>query len=298
MEEQNTIFNPEEREKPLQVLVQLFDAQSITDYGLELWELLKATTMESSWTYQGAPGTAVFLQKQCLRLLEALSLLLQNYESTNGAIVLQHLDVGSEKRFQEEKLAQNELPQIFTQHFGKVKRLRLAEVENPFLAVRACLDFKSLADWHQLLENWVEYALCSSSYVVSTEDTDFLLAFEFLEKMLEVAYLLVKKDDPSAKMEERETRYYLHTVYGRGEEQWLSGELFHELKVFFRTVNPKRLNRTLRKVFFDYLQYNHKCGLPLDFEDYLFDLDWLGLLLDVAEDELPFWKGKEEDDAS
>jgi len=124
------------------------------------------------------------------------------------------------------------------------------------------------------------------------------LAYEFLEKMWEVAYLLVKTDVHTASVEEREMRFYLHAVYGKGEEQWLSGELYHELLVFFRTVNPKRLKRTLRKVFFDYLQYNHKSGLPLDFDDYLFDLDWLGLLLDVAEDELPFWKGKEEADVS
>ncbi|TKC00292.1 hypothetical protein [Pedobacter cryophilus] len=282
---ETSLLSAAEMEQPQEVLIQLFDAQSSENFKKDLWELLKATVSNFSWTYRGEPGCVVRIQKDMLRLLEALYLLLKSREVEEGELQIDHFQLGSREQIILEREELKNLYKVFYSHTGKVKKLSLAELENPYLAIKACFQFQSLAQWQNVLAEWAEYALTQTSFTSATEDADFLVAYEYLEKMIEVAFLLGNEDEATKAKDEQQCLSYLNKKNREHAKGPVNEKLFKAFQAFVESTPAKRLNRNLRKMMLDFLHYNIG-GLPVDFEDYLIDFYYLTTLLDVAEDEM------------
>ncbi len=145
----------------------------------------------------------------------------------------------------------------------------------------------------EVLSEWCEYAL-SKMTLLDVISESLLLDLEHLEKMLEVVYLFNKEH---GKQYDKEDDFLEQLVreLNRETEQFFTSKLLKEFVSFVETVPPERLNRNIRNIFMDFLSFN-KSGFPIDFEDYLLDLERLHHLLDIAEKETRNWNREEADD--
>jgi hypothetical protein len=106
-----------------------------------------------------------------------------------------------------------------------------------------------------------------------------LLDLEYLEKMLEVAYLF-NKQYGERDFDENDFMEQLVKELNRDAKHPINKKLLERFRVFIDVVPPERLNRNLRKMMVDYLHSHKKDGLPEDFDKYLSDLSQLTNLLD------------------
>lgn len=276
----------------MKAIFNFFAATSQEYQRKELWELMKAALSNNPWTFMNEPGTALDLTKKLESLLCTFFLLLRDKEEKDGEVKLEVLPAGSEEQIEKERNEMYQLYDVMNEHRGRIKRLTKLEIAKPYLAIKALFAQHSLEEWSEVLSEWCEYAL-SKMTLMDVMYESILLDVEHLEKMLEVAYLFNKQYGKHHDKDDGFMEQLIRELNQKTNKN-LSQELLKEFIIFIDTVPPERLNRNLRKIFLDYLNYN-KDGLPFDFKDYLFDLEWLHQFLDVLDRETRSLKQKEEE---
>nr|WP_294896238.1 hypothetical protein [uncultured Pedobacter sp.] len=286
-----TMLNEEELIMPMKAIFNFFDATSQEYLRKELWELLKAALSVNCWTFMNEPGTVLDVKNKLEHLMEALYLLLKVKEENDGEIILEIHPAGSEEQIQKERDELYQLYDVLNEYRGRVKRLIKVEAENPYLAIKALFTYHDLDEWKKTLSDWCEYAL-SKMTLQDVMNESLLLDLEHLEKMLEVAYLFNKAEGKQPRKKDDFLEQLVREL-NRESGQLFTTKLLNEFVSFMKIVPPVRLNRNLRKIFMDYLTFNIG-GLPVDFKDYLFDLERLQDLLDVAIKETRNWEREED----
>lgn len=283
----------QELRHPDKVITQLFDFSGAEYYRFELWETMKVALSNTSWTLLSEPGTVLYLQKNLGRLIDACWLLLRRKESEAGEIEIIKPVPGSEEYLCTHKNMRAHLYPVINTHKGRIRRLTTEEIENPYLALKAFFLMKGPKDWKKVFSEWAEYSLSKDSIVFEVQSTDIIIEFEQFEKLLETAWLFNKEEEKGnyRESEEEELKAILET-YNRKGKKYISRKLFIELKIFLETVPPKRLNRNIRKIFFNYL-LRHTEGFPVELKECIPDLYQFSQLLDVAEEETRGWYGEE-----
>lgn len=287
MEEQYINLSPEEKEKPMLVLEQLFDGYDIATYQQELWELLKAAMSVEAWSFLQSPGMAPRFAQSLNRLMESCQLMLQQYEAEHGELALQLWVKSSEEHLEEERKNLVNRHQIRYAFFGLVNRMNVDEIEEPLKAVKAFFAHADLVTWKAWLAEWVAYSLDALAMIEGRADSEDLVHLEYFQKLMEAAWLIFMKSHLE------DWTNFIHGQYTQvldiqPYEPIVSRRLFDAFFLFIKAIPPVRLNRNLRKIFLGYLQGNHHM-IPLDFEEYLIDLEFLTELLDVAEKDTQFW---------
>ncbi|WP_192821286.1 hypothetical protein [Rufibacter sp. LB8] len=183
-------LSEEEREEPVLVIFLLFSISSLENLRLDLWQYLKAATTRLGWPMLPQPGDAPFLQKMLERLMEACWLLLREKEARDGQVTLPSFAPASEEWWQDQRQVQGEREQLQAAHGGRIRLLRLREMENPYLVMKVFFNAMPLSGWKALLDDWTEYALRRASLFEETENHNLLVHYELLEKLLEMAYCM------------------------------------------------------------------------------------------------------------
>lgn len=285
---QPTNLTLEEIKDPAIVITRLFDHYSSEHLKKDLWELLKASTGDFCWTYLNEPGTAPALLKHLGRILDSLWLLLKHQEDQNGVIVAPYYLPGSEDQNLRERNELVYLIPVLNLYKGRVRRLSQAEADEPYMAAKLFFKYKSIKEWKDILGCWVEYALSKTSVIETYDNHNFLLEYEYLDKMIEVAYLFNKEKEKFYYNDEEEYLDQLIQQLNKDGKNIMTKTLISTFYSFLQNVPPERLNRNLRKMLFDFLRFN-KGGLPEDFDDLLIDLQDLMELLDIAQKEIKAW---------
>lgn len=280
-----TELTAEEVSRPLSVIVGLFDKQSSEYFKRDLWEMLKAVVRDTSWTYSNDPSIALSLEKDFGRLIDTLWLMLDEKEMQEGQIELpEPCKIPEEQRLSDRMESANLYP-ILSLYRGRVRRLTMAEIENPYLAIKSFFQYQSREEWKESLAQWKEYALTNLNLAESYPDDGFIVEYELLEKMIEVAFLLNKQSESTFYDADD---LYLDGLINDFNNRDKTQVTKNMLKGFFELLHvlpPERFCRNLRKTTLELLQGNiHQ--LPKDFGDYLGDLNRLAEFLDIAADEL------------
>lgn len=177
----------EERGRPVLAIVEVFEGVPHELLRMGLWKLLKSATSEYSWNDLEGPESALELQGRLEKLLEACHLLLWMKEKADGEFPLPAQAAAGEFLPDTQPLSDYRLN--VDRYKGSILRLSGAEVANPYVVVKSFFGHLSLTGWKELLDGWVEHALSNISLIQDSTDSDLILRYEFLEKLLEVSYL-------------------------------------------------------------------------------------------------------------
>lgn len=192
-------LSEEEQKEPAKVILELFDFSSLHHLRIYLWRYLKAAASEMGWHRMRQPLDAVVLQKRIVKLIEASWLLLREKEARDGEVKLPYFAPGTAEWMEDDRHMHLEYRGIEEEYGASIQRLRQRELNCPVLVLKDFFNTLPLQDWKALLNEWTEYALCSTSLFQDTENYDLLLHYEQLERLLEVAYyfklLLVAGED-------------------------------------------------------------------------------------------------------
>lgn len=287
----------EELAEPTLVLKKLLtDTASSEHLRIELWEWVKSVLYPEPWSFLQSPDKVLFLHEDFSRLLTALHLLLKECD-VSDELPVSNADEERMVLLDREYENQKNYYQTFYQFRGHIRRLGTDEVADPYIAIKACFEFHDLDEWKEVLKSWTGYSLSNISIAEEGPEIQLLREYEYLDKMVEVSYLLIKEQD---RFHERHHQTYWSSmqsalVASSTGERTVSIKLLKEFLQFIDTVPPVRLNKNLRNIFIDYLTFNIG-GHVLDFEDYLFDLQRLHHFLDIADKETRNWKREEGND--
>jgi hypothetical protein len=147
------------------------------------------------------------------------------------------------------------------------------ELIDPYLGIINFYEIYTLPETHCILYEWLNKAFSPN---LSVEDLERSKAFySNFRKLIECCWLIqhrhlvckLTKEHPEGDMESQSVDEIIPT------------HVLNNFKQFLSVVPAERLNRNLRKMLLDYLQYNIN-GLPIDFEELLADFYWLTELLD------------------
>lgn len=284
-----THLSPEERAQTVTVIADIFGNASLAVLRIELWHYLKSATTAQSWSLMGQPGHALILQKRLEKLMDNCWLLLQEKEEQDGEIIHKAYAPGSQEQVESDRMMLSRYDKIQRKYFGNIRLLNPTEIENPYLVLKSFFEMADMAAWKELLTTWTEYALSSISILEDKTDSNLLLKYDQLEKLLEAAFYLCMdvEDETEQKGSEKEPA----RVY---KSEKLTPYLEEEIITFLKAVPPGRLNRNLRKMFLDYLMFN-KYGLPDNFNTMVSDLYRLAELLDIAQRETQDWQREEDE---
>lgn len=183
-----TLLTQREIEYPHDVVVKMFDFTALEYLRLELWELLKAALAPKTFTFQGTPATVNKITNDLDRLIDALWLRLQ-YKQGSEPDVSGAADFPSDPQIQEDADYRFYLYPILNTYKGRIKRLTKAETEDPYLALKRIYLHHSPEEWKKVFALWADSALKPYSMIIARNESEFLLDYEYLEKLLEVAHL-------------------------------------------------------------------------------------------------------------
>ena len=280
-----TYLREEEANNPMSIIINHFDIHSSEYSKKDLWEMLKAAVSSSSWTYLNEPGTAVVLEKDLGRIMDALWLMLYDKQANDGDVALPEISTCTdEKRAIDRKEFASIYP-ILNLHRGRIRRLSESEIDNPYLAIKSFFQFHTLSEWKEVLASWKEYALTSASIVEFYDQQIFIIEYEQLEKIIEVAFLFNKENESSYYSDDDA---YLEKLIIEFNDYGNDKVIKTILKSFFNLVNavpPERLGRNLRKMTLRFVEGNIG-ALPGGFDRDLADFNQLAEFLDVASDEI------------
>lgn len=255
MESPQTNLSPEEREKPILVLEQLFDASDVAFYQQELWELLKAAMSVEAWRYLQSPGMVPPFGESLNRFMECCLLLLQKQEEEHGVLEIQIPASGSAEQLEQERMQLVNRNKIRFSFFGMVNQLTVEEIEEPLKAVKAFFSYADLASWKAVLAEWVEYALDAMSMAEDRQDGEDLFRLAYFQKLMEAAWLLFMEAHPEGWQLFYHQQFKQDLCLSR-EEEIISRPLFDAFHGFLKGIPAVRVNRNLRNLLIGYLQGN------------------------------------------
>lgn len=267
-----THLTRQEIENPHYVVVKMFDLSALEYLRLELWEVLKAALSPKAFNFMGTPATVIRLSNDLNRLVDALWLRMKYKQvetvenKAAGFPSEPHKPNDAEYRFY--------LYPILNTFKGRIKRLSKAETEDPHLALERIFNHHNPKEWKKLLAVWSEYALKPYSMIFNGNESEFILDYEYLEKLLEVAHIF-----------NMETEHYDqdHPCQNDQLAFEIDDELTKEALTFAKYYPAARANRNIRSMLLDYLQ-SRNGEVPFSLEAFLGDLNWLMTFLDQIED--------------
>jgi hypothetical protein len=280
-----THLTEEEANNPMSVIVNHFDIHSSEYSKKDLWEMLKAAVSNSSWTYLNEPGTAVVLEKGLGNIMDALWLLLYEKEAGDGEIKLPESSECPEKQRARDRKEFADLYPILNLYKGRIRRLSKAETENPYLAIKSFFQFHNLLEWKEVLASWKEYALTNATIVEFYDQQLFIVEYEQLEKIIEVAFLLNKESESSYYSEDDAYLEKLIKEFNDFSKQRVSKTVLLNFFDLLKATPPGRLARDLRKMTLRFVESNIG-ALPDGFDKDLDGFNRLANFLDVVSEEI------------
>jgi hypothetical protein len=150
------------------------------------------------------------------------------------------------------------------------------ELIDPYLGIINFFEVYTLPEAHHILYEWLNKAFSPN---LSVEDLPQSKAFYTnFRKLIECCWLIQHRNSAC----ERVNEFRNEELFAEATADLIPDQLLDNFKQFLSVVPAARLNRNLRKMLLDYLQYNIN-GLPVDFEELLADFYWLTELLDDIE---------------
>ncbi|WP_202405920.1 HEPN domain-containing protein [Hufsiella ginkgonis] len=178
-----------------QLIAEVFEASDFEYIRLELWQLLKAVTISRPWSFMGDPSGVLLLDKLLTKLITAGRLMLNVAEAEGLDIPNTNYEPFSRQRNEADRQYLLDLEQVHDRYNNTIRRLSLAEAEQPIIAIRQFFANYSYEEWKVILNGWLEYGLGKMSICEATGQCLEVEQYELLEMLLEACHLIHCKTD-------------------------------------------------------------------------------------------------------
>lgn len=177
-----------------EAIADFFHATDLDFIRVELWQFLKAVTTEKPFSFLGDPSTVLCLERHLQKIIRACRLLLDVAEDDGIDLNTNDFQPFSHARIETDRQYMRDIRELNDRHGGMIRRLSLAETEQPLLAIKRVFDTYSYDQWQEILEDWVEYGLSKVSICEATGECAEIIQYELLESLLEAVYLISRHD--------------------------------------------------------------------------------------------------------
>ncbi|SEJ32974.1 HEPN domain-containing protein [Dyadobacter sp. SG02] len=177
-----------------ELIAEFFHATDLDFIRVELWQFLKAVTTEKPFSFLGDPSTVLCLQRHLQNIIKACRLLLDAAEDGGTDLHAGDFQPFSHAQIQADRQYMRDIRELNDRHGGMIRRLSLAETEQPLLAIKRVFNTYSYDRWQEILEDWVEYGLSKVSICEATGECVEIIQYELLESLLEAVYLISRSD--------------------------------------------------------------------------------------------------------
>jgi HEPN domain-containing protein len=176
------------------LIADFFHATDLDYMRVELWEFLKSVTTERPFSFMGDPSTVLCLERHFQKILTACQLLLDVAEDDGIDLNTSDLQPFSHAQIEADRQYMRDVRDLNDRYGGMIRRLTLAETEQPQLAIKRVFEIYSYDQWQQILEDWVEYGLSKVSICEATGECAEIIQYELLESLLEAVYIISRSD--------------------------------------------------------------------------------------------------------
>jgi HEPN domain-containing protein len=200
METENTAAsesrNPNEQKlsDARSLIADFFHATDLDYIRVELWEFLKSVTTERPFSFMGDPSTVLCLERHFQKIITACRLLLEVAEDDGAHLNISDLQPFSHAQIEADRQYMRDVRELNDRYGGTIRRLSIAETEQPLLAIKRVFEIYSYDQWQQILEDWVEYGLSKVSICEATGECAEIIQYELLESLLEAVYIISRSD--------------------------------------------------------------------------------------------------------
>jgi HEPN domain-containing protein len=177
-----------------EAIAEFFHATDLEFIRVELWQFLKAVTTEKPFSFLGDPSTVLCLQRHLQKILKACRLLLDVAEDGGADLHVCDFQPFSHEQLEADRQYIRGIQELNDRHGGMIRRLTLAETEQPLLAIQRVFNTYGYDQWQGILEDWVEYGLSKVSICEATGECVEIIQYELLESLLEAVYLISRSD--------------------------------------------------------------------------------------------------------
>jgi len=175
-------------------IAEFFHATDLEFVRVELWQFLKAVTTEKPFSFLGDPSTVLCLQRHLQKIISACRLLLDVAEDDGTDLHTGDFQSFSHAQIEADRQYMRDVRELNDLYDGTIRRLSLAETEQPLLAIKRVFEIYSYDQWQEILEDWVEYGLSRVSICEATGECVEIIQYELLESLLEAVYLISRSD--------------------------------------------------------------------------------------------------------
>jgi HEPN domain-containing protein len=176
------------------LIADFFHATDLDYMRVELWEFLKSVTTERPFSFMGDPSTVLCLERHFQKIITACRLLLEVAEDDGAHLNISDLQPFSHAQIEADRQYMRDVRELNDRYGGTIRRLSIAETEQPLLAIKRVFEIYSYDQWQQILEDWVEYGLSKVSICEATGECAEIIQYELLESLLEAVFLISRRD--------------------------------------------------------------------------------------------------------
>lgn len=176
------------------LIAEFFHATDLEFVRVELWQFLKAVTAERPFSFLGDPSTVLCLERHLQKIIKACRLLLDVAEDGGTDLHAGDFQPFSHAQIEADRQYMRDIRELNDRHGGMIRRLSLAETEQPLLAIKRVFDTYNYDQWQEILEDWVEYGLSKVSICEATGECAEIIQYELLESLLEAVYIISRSD--------------------------------------------------------------------------------------------------------
>jgi len=176
------------------LIAEFFHATDLDYMRVELWQFLKAVTTEKPFSFLGDPSAVLCLKRHLHKIITACRLLLDVAENEGVDLGGGDLQPFSKAQIEADRQYMQQIKELNDRYGGMIRRLSLAETEQPLLAIKRVFNTYSYDQWQEILEDWVEYGLSKVSICEATGECAEIIQYELLESLLEAVYLISRSD--------------------------------------------------------------------------------------------------------
>jgi len=145
------------------LIAEFFHATDLEFVRVELWQLLKAVTTDRPFSFLGDPSTVLCMERHLNKIIRACRLLLNVAEEDDIELNTSNFQPFGQAQIEADRRYMRDLRELSDQHSGMIRRLSLAETEQPLIAIKRVFNTYSYDQWREILEDWVEYGLSKVS---------------------------------------------------------------------------------------------------------------------------------------
>ncbi|OJV16105.1 HEPN domain-containing protein [Dyadobacter sp. 50-39] len=176
------------------LIAEFFQATDLDFIRVELWQFLKAVTTEKPFSFLGDPSTVLCLRRHLQKIIKACRLMHEVAEEDGVNLNTSDFQPFSHAQIEADRQYMRDVRELNDRHGGMIRRLSLAETEQPFLAIKRVFSTYGYDQWQEILEDWVEYGLSKASICEATGECAEIIQYELLESLLEAVYLISRSD--------------------------------------------------------------------------------------------------------